>query len=91
MFVNTGMVTDIQGISPGGASIASQNIINSLWEQFQMLSNINSKPLHTTTTRSTGSQNFEMFPRRIDAKATLISCLCITNYLIDCIKAALRV
>jgi predicted methyltransferase len=89
LFVNTGIITDIKGMNPGGAVIASRDILNSIWKQFQELSNINSKPIHTTTTRSTSSQNFEMKPKRAEAKFTLISTLCITNYLIDRIRMVL--
>ena len=54
----------VEGLQPGGALIASQDIINNLWKQFQALANINSKALHTTTTPSTQKQNFEMKPER---------------------------
>jgi hypothetical protein len=87
LFVDTGVISDIPGLPSGGAIIASQNIINDLWRQFQALANINSKSLHTST--QTQTQNFEMKPERSDPKYTLISCLSITNYLIDKIKAAL--
>jgi hypothetical protein len=90
LFINTGTIIDIQGLAPGGARTVSQDILNGIWKQFQELSNLNSKPLHTTTTKSTGSKNFEMKPERVDAKFTLISSLCITNYLIDRIRIALR-
>jgi hypothetical protein len=43
------IIKDIPGLPPGGA-IASQEIVNNLWNQYQALANINSKPLHTTTT-----------------------------------------
>jgi hypothetical protein len=64
-------------------------IIGRVWKQFQALSNINSKALHTTTSPSTQKQNFEMKPERSDPKYTLISCLSITNYVLDKVKTAL--
>lgn len=87
--MNTSTIIDMQGFQPGGAAIASQEILESLWKQFQELSNINSKALHTTTHKSSGSMKFEMKPKRVDAKFTLISSLCITNYLIERIRSAL--
>jgi hypothetical protein len=57
LFIDTGIIHDITGLSPGGAKIASEQILDSLWEQFQILANINSKPLHTTTTPKTGKKN----------------------------------
>jgi hypothetical protein len=58
MYQISGVIADIQGISAGDAMIAAQDILNSLLKQFQELSNINSKPLHTTTMRSTGRDVF---------------------------------
>jgi hypothetical protein len=69
MYQISGVIADIQGISAGDAMIAAQDILNSLLKQFQELSNINSKPLHTTTMRSTGSQSFEMYSQRTDARS----------------------
>jgi len=90
LFIDTHIINDIPGLPPGGALIASQDIINNLWKQFQALANINSKALHTTTTPSTQKQNFEMKPERSDPKYTLVSCLSITNFLLDKIETALR-
>ena len=43
LFIDTDIINDIPGLPQGGALIASQDIINNLWKQFQALANINSK------------------------------------------------
>jgi hypothetical protein len=89
LFINTGIISDIPGLKSGDAEAAAGDIMNNFWNQFQALANILSKALHTTSTPMTGSKNFQMKPERADARYTLITCLCITNYLIDRVKKAL--
>jgi hypothetical protein len=89
LFISTGIITDIPGLQSGDAEAAAGDIMNNFWNQFQALASILSKALHITSTPTTGSKNFQMKPERIDAKYTLLTCLCITKYLIDRIKSAL--
>jgi hypothetical protein len=82
LFIDTSIIRDIPGI-PKGAQQAANEIIEDIWKQFQGLSNVCSKVLHTTTKQQGGGMksSFIMEADRLEVEYLLISALSTINYL----------
>jgi hypothetical protein len=91
LFIKTNIIHDIPGI-PSASQQAASETIDDIWKQFQILSNMCNKVLHTTPKRQQGGgiqPSFIMEPDKTDVELVLISSLSNINYLIRRIEPAI--
>jgi hypothetical protein len=85
LYITTKIVENLNPSTPG-AELAAEQLVNDLFQIFEVLFDFSSKAFHTKNKSS--NQTYKMTPRNVDAEFSLTLALTITNYLIHRIKVS---